>query len=177
MSTVIRSELSHKNKYHIDKHRYYELKHFCLQYPEWKKAYAEVDAMAQNGGHERTSPTNRVSDMTAVCAEKKLYYLERMELVHTCAKLADPELSEYIVKAVTSNLGYAYLKTKLDMPASKDKSINGIGYIMCERLNDFQKSTLRQYPNIVLSVVRHRYGPEIVHDMVFIGDSNRPDRR
>lgn len=108
MSTVIRAELSHKSKYHIDKHRYYELKHFCLQYPEWKKAYAEVDAMAQNGGHERTSPTNRVSDMTAVCAEKKLYYLERMELVHECAKLADPDLSEYIVKAVTSNLGYAY---------------------------------------------------------------------
>lgn len=120
MSTVIRAELSHKSKYHIDKHRYYELKHFCLQYPEWKKAYAEVDAMAQNGGHERTSPTNRVSDITAACAEKKLYYLKRIELVHECAKLADPDLSEYIVKAVTSNLGYAYLKTKLDMPASKD---------------------------------------------------------
>ena len=104
MSTVIRAELSHKSKYHIDKHRYYELKHFCLQYPNWKKSYAEVDAMAQNGGHERISPTNRVSDMTAACAEK----------------LADPDLSEYIVKAVTSNLGYAYLKTKLDMPASKD---------------------------------------------------------
>lgn len=108
MSTVIRAELSHKSKYHIDKHRYYELKHFCLQYPNWKKSYAEVDAMAQNGGHERISPTNRVSDMTAACAEKKLYYLKRMDL------------SEYIVKAVTSNLGYAYLKTKLDMPASKD---------------------------------------------------------
>lgn len=108
MSTVIRAELSHKSKYHIDKHRYYELKHFCLQYPNWKKSYAEVDAMAQNGGHERISPTNRVSDMTAACAEKKLYYLKRMELVHECAKLADPDLSEYIVKAVTSNLGYAY---------------------------------------------------------------------
>ena len=108
MSTVIRAELSHKSKYHIDKHRYYELKHFCLQYPNWKKSYAEVDAMAQNGEHERTSP------------EKKLYYLKRMEMVHECAKLADPDLSEYIVKAVTSNLGYAYLKTKLDMPASKD---------------------------------------------------------
>lgn len=108
MSTVIRAELSHKSKYHIDKHRYYELKHFCLQYPNWKKSYAEVDAMAQNGDHERISPTNRVSDITAACAEKKLYYLKRMEMVHECAKLADPDLSEYIVKAVTSNLGYAY---------------------------------------------------------------------
>lgn len=62
-------------------------------------------------------------------------------------------------------------------PDDDHESINGIGYIMCERLNDFQKDTLRQYPNVVLSVVRHRYGPEIIYDMVFIGDSNRPDRR
>lgn len=62
-------------------------------------------------------------------------------------------------------------------PDDDHESINGIGYIMCERLNDFQKGTLRQYPNVVLSVVRHRYGPEIIHDMVFIGDGNRPDRR
>lgn len=62
-------------------------------------------------------------------------------------------------------------------PDDDHESINGIGYIMCGRLNDFQKGTLRQYPNVVLSVVRHRYGPEIIHDMVFVGDGNRPDRR
>lgn len=43
MATVLRPELSPKNKYHIDKHRYYELKHFCLQYPEWKKSYSAFD--------------------------------------------------------------------------------------------------------------------------------------
>ena len=43
MATVLRSELSSKNKYYIDKHRCYELKHFCLQYPEWERAYAYLD--------------------------------------------------------------------------------------------------------------------------------------
>ena len=43
MATVLRPELSSKNKYYIDKHRYYELKHFCLQYPEWKKSYSAFD--------------------------------------------------------------------------------------------------------------------------------------
>ena len=43
MATVLRSELSPKNKYYIDKHRYYELKHFCLQYTEWKKSYSAFD--------------------------------------------------------------------------------------------------------------------------------------
>lgn len=38
MGTTIRAQISEKNKYYIDKHRHYELKHFCLQYPNWKKA-------------------------------------------------------------------------------------------------------------------------------------------
>ena len=33
----VKPELSKRNPYKLDKHRYYELKHFCLQYPDWKK--------------------------------------------------------------------------------------------------------------------------------------------
>lgn len=43
MATTIRPELSEKNPYWIEKHRYYELKHFCLQYPIWRKAYASLN--------------------------------------------------------------------------------------------------------------------------------------
>ena len=45
MATVIRAEVSEKNKYWINKHRHYELKHFCLQYPTWKKAYVDLDSV------------------------------------------------------------------------------------------------------------------------------------
>ena len=45
MATTIRPELSEKNPYWIERHRYYELKHFCLQYPIWKKAYAALDGL------------------------------------------------------------------------------------------------------------------------------------
>ena len=45
MGTVIRPEITKKNKYWIEKHRYYELKHFCLQYPIWRKAYAALDGL------------------------------------------------------------------------------------------------------------------------------------
>ena len=43
MGTRIRAELSEKNKYWISRHRYYELKHFCLQYPSWRRTYAALD--------------------------------------------------------------------------------------------------------------------------------------
>lgn len=45
MSTTIHPELSKKNEYWIEKHRYYELKHFCLQYPIWKEAYQSLDGL------------------------------------------------------------------------------------------------------------------------------------
>ena len=42
----IRPELSKKNQYWIDRHRYYELKHFCLQYKNWKVYIQEIDGMS-----------------------------------------------------------------------------------------------------------------------------------
>ena len=36
MSTTIRPEIDRQSRWYISKHRYYELKHFCLQYHEWR---------------------------------------------------------------------------------------------------------------------------------------------
>ena len=47
MGTEIRPEISDKSKYWIEKHRYYELKHFCLQYPIWKKAHDALDGLSK----------------------------------------------------------------------------------------------------------------------------------
>lgn len=42
-------ELSEKNLYHLSRHRYYELKHFCFQYPEWKKNIALASGWEAHG--------------------------------------------------------------------------------------------------------------------------------
>lgn len=63
MGTTIRPEISKKNRYWIDKHRYYELKHFCLQYPTWKKAHSSLDSMVRfaydAAGSSRTNKIQR----------------------------------------------------------------------------------------------------------------------
>jgi hypothetical protein len=121
VATVIRPEISEKNKYYIDKHRYYELKHFCLQYGEWKKAYAlcnESIIFASN--IEKIPSSNIPSDLTAKYALKRAYYGKRIELVDTIVRKADDFLYPYILKAVTEGLSYTYLKTKLDIPCSRD---------------------------------------------------------
>ena len=47
MSTDIRPEISPNNKYWIEKHRYYELKHFCLQYPLWNMRIIRLTGLAK----------------------------------------------------------------------------------------------------------------------------------
>ena len=121
MATMIRPEVSKKNKYWIDKHRHYELKHFCLQYPEWKRAYAEFsDLSTPLSMMERVTTSNLPGDPTAKRAIMKAYYSEKISLIEKIAVETDRYLSEYIIKAVTENLSYTYLKSRLEIPCGKD---------------------------------------------------------
>lgn len=121
MATKIRAEISLRNKYHIDKHRHYELKHFCLQYPVWKKAYAEFsDASIPLSMIDSAPTSNMPGDPTAKRAIMKAYYSDKIRLIEQAAMEADKYLYDYIIKAVTEELSYTYLKSKMDIPCGKD---------------------------------------------------------
>ena len=125
MATVIRPVISENNKYYIDKHRYYELKHFCLQYNEWKKAYASCnDAIIFASRFEKESSTNVPSDITAKYGMMKAQYDKRIKLIEQCAMEADDFLYRYILKAVTEGLSYTHLKTRLEIPCGRDMYYN-----------------------------------------------------
>lgn len=119
--SIVRAEVSLRNKYYIDKHRYYELKHFCLQYPAWKKAYADLDDLSVSlSSIERVPTSNLPGDPTAKRAMMKSYYAEKIYLIEKSAKDADRYLYKYILKGVTEELSYTYLKFKLGIPCGKD---------------------------------------------------------
>lgn len=121
MATVIRAQLSEKNKYYIDKHRYYELKHFCLQYKEWKKAYEACnEAVIFASAVDRLPSSNVPSDLTAKYALKKAQYAERIRLIEQAAAESDEFLYPYILQAVTEGLSFTHLKARLDIPCGRD---------------------------------------------------------
>ena len=107
MGTAIRAEISPKNKYWITKHRHYELKHFCLQYHEWKKAHSDL--------RESITPMS-ISKRVAM----QTIYSKNIELIEKTAREADPYLYEYIIKGVTEGKSYTYLRTVLNIPCGKD---------------------------------------------------------
>ena len=119
MATMIRPKLSVKNPYWIDKHRYYELKHFCLQYPAWKRAYLD-HVGPSTSSVTRLSSANGYSNPTADRAIQKAYYSDRIELIERVARETDRELYNYILQAVTQELSYTYLKSRLNIPCGRD---------------------------------------------------------
>lgn len=121
MSTLIRPEISKRNKYYIDKHRHYELKHFCLQYQTWKKIYNDLSTANMSlSAFEHIPTSNMPGDPTAKRATMKAYYAEKINLIEKVAKETDRYLCDYILKAVTEGLSYTYLKSRLEIPCGKD---------------------------------------------------------
>ena len=121
MATVIRAKISEKNKYYIDKHRYYELKHFCLQYNSWKRGYANCnESIIFVSNLEKNYSTNEPSDLTAKYAMRRAQYGEKIKLIERLVKETDEYLYPYILKGVTEGLSYTYLKTQLEIPCGRD---------------------------------------------------------
>lgn len=121
MGTVIRPKISEKNKYYIDKHRYYELKHFCLQYREWKKVFALCNESFIFTSNMDKMPSGSIpSDLTSKYAIKRAFYGDRIKLIENTAKETDEFLYPYILKAVTEGLSYVNLKSRFNIPCSRD---------------------------------------------------------
>lgn len=121
MGTVIRPEVSKKNPYWLEKHRTYELKHFCRQYPIWKKTYEAIDGLLGRPDDLATfGKAKHISNPTERIGMMKAYYSERMDMIWRAAEKTDTELAPYIVKGVTEGLSYDVLKIKMDIPCCKE---------------------------------------------------------
>ena len=120
MGTNIRPVIKSDKVYHISKHRYYELKHFCLQYPEWKMRYQEGIRVRGSIilGDKKLGST---SDQDPVGEEgvRKASLSTCMKMVEDTARRTDKELGEYIFKAVTEDLSFVRLKSKYSIPCER----------------------------------------------------------
>jgi hypothetical protein len=122
MSTTTRPELSETNRWWISKHRYYELRHFCLQYPEWKQQTAEIDGLASRDMMRDHVNEGRVSDPTSVFAQARAFLNDRIELVEKAAYEACGHQFWHtiLVAAVTEGASYDVLEARTGMmPVSR----------------------------------------------------------
>lgn len=123
MGTKYRSEISKKNKYWISKHRFLEISHHCMQYNEWKDEYRKLEdqllpkGVDYDGMPHGTDTSNPTESIGARMAELKT----KIETVEQVAKETDPEIAEYILKAVTNeDITFNYLKQFMGIPCERD---------------------------------------------------------
>lgn len=122
MSTEIRPEMSKKNPYHISKERYYELVHFCRQYPEWKEQLDELDGFGSiRSGIRPRQPVS--SDLTAKFALARESYTRKMDMIRRALDRAenDPTVKDWMFQGATAGLTFDKLQAQKGVcPVSRD---------------------------------------------------------
>lgn len=120
MPTDIRPELSKRNKWYIERERYYELRHFCLQYDYWKSMCKKISYRIPSSSIATSLEHDAQSDPTANDALNRLEYEEKIKMIDDTAKETDESLHTYIIASVTKGFPYQYLSLSLGMPACRD---------------------------------------------------------
>lgn len=117
MSTLVRPNISKKNRYYISRHRFYELKHFCLQYPEWQK---ERLSYLRPESRSVITTSKLLSDPTPEQAIALESVTAKIKLVDDAIALTDPELSSWLAKAVCYGVTFSALIGLYGIPCSRD---------------------------------------------------------
>ena len=118
MGTVIRAELSKKNKWWIPKHRYYELKHFCMQYPDWKKERSALSLYGKTN-HVLTADST-YGRPTETLTERMTYFSSRIDMVDRAAELTDECIGNYILEAAIRGISYDVLYMRRPIPCCRE---------------------------------------------------------
>lgn len=135
--TQIRAELSKSNPLYIDKFAFRTAYYFALQYPKWKRQYAEYIGSAIKAADYDDKPRGTgTSDPTARIAMRSSILRSNIDLIECTALTAGRDVAEYLLYAVTNEgVTYNYLKS------GKCK----LGKIPCGRNQYYQMRRLFYY--------------------------------
>lgn len=110
MSTTIRPVIRLESPYYISKERFYELKHFCLQYGDYKRRIAiERVKSPHTAVFNTVTRKYAYQDETGSKAAKCALYGHYIEMIEGCAKRAGGDIYPWIFDAVTKGKSYATL--------------------------------------------------------------------
>lgn len=93
--------------YGISKHRYQELKAFCLQYEEKKNKIRYGLSAVQSDGQPRAHNTGSQVENQAI---ENVNYQKDCAMIEEAAVRANPEIYRFIIKSVTLGLAYEYIE-------------------------------------------------------------------
>lgn len=121
MGTNITPEISKRKAYHISKHRYYELMHFCRQYDDFvaSRKFLLEAVIPHAASGIICNDGSIISDKTGYWAMKLEAIDRKIELIENSCREVDNELCDYIFEAVTKGTPFSVLEGR-GIPCSKN---------------------------------------------------------
>lgn len=93
--------------YGISKHRYEELRAFCLQYDEKKSKINRGLNAVVNDGMPHSSIVGSPTEARAI---QNAAYQKDCDMIEQAAQAASPDIASYIIKSVTNGLSYTFVE-------------------------------------------------------------------
>lgn len=117
---------SYRGKYKMTKEQYLSAKYYALRYNEWVLEYRAIcdtsSAITYSDMPKGSFNTESQVEEAAIKADK---IHDRIRLIESTAKEAMPDLSDYILKAVTNtDITYHQLRTLTNIPCGKNVFYN-----------------------------------------------------
>ena len=114
-----------KDKYNISNYRFRELYYFCLQYEEWKQELYNKRNTLQATKYTEMSASGTLGNPTVNNAIECAELSQKCSAVENAAMMADPELYEFIIYAVTNEkISFKFLKMQKGIPCESDRYYN-----------------------------------------------------
>lgn len=114
-----------KNKYNISNFRFRELYYFCLQYAEWKEQLQNMRNPLKGMQYSDMPGTGAPGNPTEAIAIRCEKLSRKCGLIERAAALADPELKNFIIYAVTNDkVSFTFLKAQKNIPCECDRYYN-----------------------------------------------------
>ena len=107
-------------KWTLDKHEFYAVYHYALNYERFVRERAELRASELKGlAYDGMPHSKDPGDPTGSIASQIAEYTAKIQAIEETAKEVDPALSEYMLYATTHDVSYEYLKIKMEIPCGR----------------------------------------------------------
>lgn len=109
-----------RSKYGISKNRFKELYYWCLQYDEWRDELKYKTDTVKSIEITDMPVAHCGSDATQQLAIRRTQLEKNCELIEQTAIEADPDIYQYLLKAVTNeDVTYRYMRMIMGIPCGK----------------------------------------------------------
>ena len=108
-------------KYGLTKHRFLELKYFCLQYDEWKKELEQLRDTIKSADTTGQPVSNYPEHPTEILAIKRAELSYKCDLIEETAREAGGDIWKYVLLGVTKEENtYTRLTKMCGMPCCRN---------------------------------------------------------